>query len=67
MEARFMSRTSSSGVIRLDQSCVPLGSHPRMYSAATMAIRYDRIDRLIVEISIAPLSRVNAANDLQNN
>lgn len=37
-----------------------------MYSAATMADAYARIDRLIVETIVAPLGMVNADNDLQN-
>lgn len=41
-------------------------THCRMYSAATMADAYDRIERLIVESIVAPLGMVNADKDLQN-
>ena len=37
-----------------------------MYSAATMAVAYDLIERLIVDTTVAPLETVNAARDLQN-
>lgn len=38
----------------------------RRYSAAIMAVAYDLIERLMVEITVAPLGAVNAARDLQN-
>lgn len=37
-----------------------------MYSAATMAVAYDLIERLTVDTKVAPLETVNAARDLQN-
>lgn len=37
-----------------------------MYSAAMMAVAYDLIERLIVEMIVAPLETVSAAKDLQN-
>lgn len=37
-----------------------------MYSAATMAVAYALIERLMVEITVAPLDTVNADKDLQN-
>lgn len=37
-----------------------------MYSAATMAVAYDLIDLLIVDITVAPSGIVNAARDWQN-
>jgi hypothetical protein len=38
----------------------------RRYSAATMAVAYDLIERLIVDITAAPSGTANAARDLQN-
>lgn len=38
----------------------------RIYSAATIAVAYARIDRLIVEITVAPLGIVKAERDSQN-
>lgn len=38
----------------------------RRYSAATIAVAYALIERLIVDITVAPPGMVNADNDLQN-
>ena len=38
----------------------------RRYSAAIIAVAYALIDRLMVEITVAPLGTVNVARDLQN-
>lgn len=37
-----------------------------MYSAATIAVAYALIERLIVDTTVAPAGLVNAARDLQN-
>ena len=41
-------------------------THLRIYSAPTMAAAYALIDRLIVEITVAPLGTVKADRDWQN-
>lgn len=38
----------------------------KRYSAATIAVAYDLIERLMVETIIAPLGTANAPRDLQN-
>lgn len=38
----------------------------RIYSAATIAVAYALIERLIVEITVAPLGTVKADKDSQN-
>jgi hypothetical protein len=41
-------------------------THLRIYSAATIAVAYALIDRLIVETTVAPLGIVKAERDSQN-
>ena len=45
---------NSSGFINLFQSCVPIGSHLKIYSAPSIANKYDFGFLLIVEKKIIP-------------
>mmetsp|Transcript_37080 Transcript_37080/g.51461 ORF Transcript_37080/g.51461 Transcript_37080/m.51461 type:complete len:204 (+) Transcript_37080:291-902(+) len=56
----------SSGETNFDQSCVPTGTHRRICSAPTMAIRYDFSERFKVDMITMPPGLVRLASVATN-
>ena len=57
---------SSSGVMNLENSCVPGGTHPATRSAASMAVAYALAVRLMVEKITAPPGLASPARHRTN-
>lgn len=51
---------------RIQQELLNICTQCRRYSAATIVVAYALIERLIVDITVAPPGMVNADSDLQN-
>ena len=56
--------SSSSGLINLFQSCVPIGNHLKIYSAPTIAFMYETIVLFNVAVNIMPFFFKRLLHDL---